>query len=48
VDAACSQPRIPRAADFTSAVTPFGGKVIETGLDEKDIMTLSKGLKKSS
>ena len=34
-------------ADFTSAVTPFGGKVIETNLDEKDIKTLRKALKKA-
>ena len=34
-------------ADFTSAVTPFGGKVIETNLDEKDIKTLRKALKRA-
>jgi uncharacterized membrane protein len=34
-------------ADFTSAVQPFGGKVIETNLDEKDIKSLKKALKKS-
>jgi uncharacterized membrane protein len=31
-------------ADFTSAVEPFGGKVIETDLDEKDIKALKKAL----
>lgn len=35
-------------ADFTSAVTPFGGKVIETTLDEDDIKALRKALKKPS
>jgi uncharacterized membrane protein len=30
--------------DFTSAVAPFGGKVIETNLDEKDIKALRKSL----
>jgi len=33
-------------ADFTSAVTPFGGKVIETNLDDKDIAALKKALAK--
>jgi len=33
-------------ADFTSAVEPFGGKVIETNLDEKDVKALRKALKK--
>ena len=33
-------------ADFTSAVEPFGGKVIETNLDENDIKALNKALKK--
>jgi uncharacterized membrane protein len=31
-------------ADFVSAVEPFGGKIIETGLDEDDIKALRKGL----
>jgi uncharacterized membrane protein len=35
----------PAIADFTSAVAPFGGKVIETNLDEKDVKTLRKALK---
>ena len=30
--------------DFTSAVEPFGGKVIETNLDEKDVKALKKSL----
>jgi uncharacterized membrane protein len=30
--------------DFTSAVEPFGGKVIETNLDEKDVKALRKSL----
>jgi len=34
-------------ADFASAVEPFGGKVIDTGLDEKDIKALRKALKKA-
>jgi len=34
-------------ADFTSAVEPFGGKVIETNLDEKDVKALRKALKKA-
>ena len=33
-------------ADFTSAVTPFGGKVIETNLDDNDVKALRKALKK--
>lgn len=33
-------------ADFTSAVEPFGGKVIETDLDEKDVKTIRKALNK--
>ncbi len=32
--------------DFTSAVQPFGGKIIETNLDEKDVKALRKSLKK--
>jgi uncharacterized membrane protein len=35
----------PTLADFTSAVAPFGGKVIETNLDEKDVKNLRKALK---
>jgi uncharacterized membrane protein len=35
-------------ADFTSAVQPFGGKVIETNLDDKDVKALRKALKKSN
>jgi len=34
-------------ADFASAVEPFGGKVIDTGLDEKDVKALNKALKKA-
>ena len=34
-------------ADFASAVEPFGGKVIDTGLDEKDVKALRKALKKA-
>ena len=30
--------------DFVSAVEPFGGKIIETDLDEDDIKALRKGL----
>jgi uncharacterized membrane protein len=33
-------------ADFTSAVVPFGGKIIETNLDENDIKALKKALNK--
>jgi len=32
-------------ADFTSAVTPFGGTVIETNLNDDDIKALRKALK---
>ncbi len=32
--------------DFTSAVAPYGGKIIETNLDEKDVKALRKSLKK--
>jgi uncharacterized membrane protein len=35
----------PTLLDFTAAVAPFGGKVIETNLDEKDVKTLRKALK---
>jgi len=33
-------------ADFTAAVLPFGGRIIETNLDEKDIKALKKALSK--
>ena len=33
-------------ADFGKAVEPFGGEVIETNLDEKDVKALQKALKK--
>lgn len=33
-------------ADFYSAVEPYGGKVIETDLDEKDIKALRKALER--
>jgi uncharacterized membrane protein len=36
---------LPLLADFTSAVAPFGGKVIETNLDDKDVKALRKALK---
>ena len=36
----------PALADFTTAVLPFGGKVIETNLDEKDVQALRKALRK--
>jgi len=35
-------------ADFTTAVEPFGGKVIETNLNEKEVDALRKALKKVS
>ncbi|MFN7986664.1 MAG: DUF1269 domain-containing protein [Thermoanaerobaculia bacterium] len=35
----------PALADFTSAVVPFGGKVIETNLNDKDVKALRKALK---
>jgi uncharacterized membrane protein len=38
----------PSLADFTSAVEPFGGKVIETNLDDNDVKALRKALKKSN
>lgn len=38
----------PSIADFASAVAPFGGKVIETNLNEGDIKTLRKAFKKPS
>jgi len=34
-------------ADFVSAVEPFGGKIIETNLDEDDIKALRKALRKA-
>ena len=36
---------LPMLADFSAAVAPFGGKVIETNLDEKDVKALRKALK---
>jgi len=33
-------------ADFTSAVQPFGGKIIETNLNENDVKALRKALNK--
>jgi uncharacterized membrane protein len=33
-------------ADFTSAVEPFGGKVIQTNLNEDEVNALRKALKK--
>jgi hypothetical protein len=38
----------PALADFTSAVEPLGGAVIETDLDEKDVKTLRKAFKKAA
>jgi len=35
-------------ADFVSAFEPYGGKIIDTGLDEKDIKALRKALRKAS
>ena len=35
-------------ADFVSAVEPYGGKIIETDLDEKDIKALRKALRKGA
>ena len=35
-------------ADYVSAFEPFGGKIIETGLNEKDIKALRKALRKAS
>ena len=32
-------------ADFVSAVEPFGGKIIETNLNEDDVKALRKALK---
>jgi len=38
----------PTIADFASAVAPFGGKVIETQLNESDIKALRKAYKKAA
>jgi uncharacterized membrane protein len=38
----------PTLADFTSAVEPFGGTVVETDLDDKDVKTLRKALKQAA
>jgi len=35
-------------ADFTSAVQPFGGKIIETNLNENDVKALRKALNKKN
>jgi uncharacterized membrane protein len=35
-------------ADFTSAVVPFGGKVIETNLNDDDVKALRKALSKKA
>lgn len=35
-------------ADFTSAVEPFGGAVIQTELDDKDVKALRKALKQAA
>ena len=35
-------------ADFTTAVTPFGGKIIETNINEADVKSLRKALKKAA
>ena len=35
-------------ADFTSAVVPFGGKVIETNLNDDDVKALRKALNKKA
>lgn len=37
---------LPVLADFTTAVAPFGGKVIETKLDDDDVKALRKALQK--
>jgi len=39
---------LPLLADFSSAVAPFGGKVIETNLDDNDVKALRKALKQTS
>ena len=38
----------PSIADFTLAVQPFGGKVIETNLDDNDVKAIRKALKKAN
>ena len=38
----------PVLADFVTAVTPFGGKIIETNLNEDDVKALQKAMKKTS
>jgi uncharacterized membrane protein len=35
-------------ADFASAVEPYGGKIVETDLDEDDIKALRKALRKAA
>ena len=35
-------------ADFASAVEPYGGKIVETDLDEDDIKALRKALRKAT
>ena len=35
-------------ADFTSAVQPFGGRIIETNLNEDSVKSLRKALKKKN
>jgi uncharacterized membrane protein len=37
-----------RILDFTAAVQPFGGKVIETNLNDDDVKKLRKALKKGN
>jgi len=34
--------------NFVTAIGPFGGKIIETDLNEKDIKALRKALRKAS
>jgi hypothetical protein len=35
-------------ADFGMAVAPFGGKIVETDLNEDDVKALRKALKKAN
>jgi len=35
-------------ADFVSAVEPYGGKIVETDLDEDDIKAMRKAMKKAA
>jgi uncharacterized membrane protein len=35
-------------ADFVSAVEPYGGKIVETDLNEDDIKALKKAMKKAN